>query len=250
MNKPTIHILPNYDALSQASADLIAATIAAKPHAALVVATGDTPMGAYRVLTERRQQGLIDPTKLQIFQLDAYCGLAADDRRALIGWTMRSFVEPLGISPQQVVRLPGDATDPQAACAEYATAVAGAGGFDLAILGLGPNGHLGFNEPPSHADSPTRMVALTEESLVSNARYWGGREYVPTHALTCGMDLLLAARQIILIVSGAHKHGILQRTLHAPPTPDVPASWLQQAANVTVFADQAAWHGGSSGVMV
>src|SRR5205807_8145018 len=118
-----------------------------------------------------------------------------------------------------------------------------AGGYDLSVLGLGPNGHLGFNEPPCDAEVPTRMVELTEASIESNTHYWGGRERVPRRAVTAGMAQLLAARQTLLVVSGAHKREILLRAVIGPITPDVPASYLQQVANVTVLADRAAWSG-------
>jgi glucosamine-6-phosphate deaminase len=236
-----VTIVDDYEAVSLAAADLIASAIAARPDAAVVVATGNTPMGASQELARRQAQGQLDASRLRIFQLDAYLGLAPDDRRSLYGWMLRSFIGPLGIPEQHVVRLPGDAPDPQAACRSYERAVQAAGGFDLSILGLGPNGHLGFNEPPCGPADLTRLVDLTPESVVSNGPYWGGEEHVPRQALTCGMDLLLAARQTVLIVSGAHKRAILRRTVAPPPTPEVPASFLQQAAGVTVVADRAAW---------
>jgi glucosamine-6-phosphate deaminase len=186
---------------------------------------------------------LIDTSRLRVFQLDAYLGLAPNDPRALFGWTRRSFIEPLGIAEANVVRLAGDAPDPWEACHRYEAAVREVGGFDISILGLGPNGHIGFNEPPSPPDAPTRLVDLTPESIVSNARYWGGEEQVPRRALTCGMNLLLASRRTLLVVSGAHKHQILHRAVEGPQTPEVPASYLQSASNVTVLADRAAWQG-------
>jgi len=234
-------IVDDYEALGRAGADWMAAALAAKPDATIVVATGDTPMGVYRELAARRARGLLETTHLRVFQLDAYLGLAPDDRRSLYGWMYRSFIEPLGIPEVNVVRLPGDASDPGAVCAAYDSAVRCAGGFDLSILGLGPNGHLGFNEPPSPPDAPTRIVDLTPESIASNARYWGGTDQVPRRALTCGMDLLLAARRTLLVVSGAHKRDILYRVVRGPVTPDIPASYLQTAPHVTVLADRAAW---------
>lgn len=236
-------IVEDYEALSQAGADWLSAAIQAKPDATLVLATGDTPMGMYRELAERYSRGLVKTSQLRVFQLDAYLGLLPDDRRSLFAWMRRSFFEPLGISESNVVRLPGDSSDPSEACRVYAAAARQVGGFDISILGLGPNGHLGFNEPPSPPDAPTRLVDLTPASIISKSRYWGDEGDVPRQALTCGMDLLLAARQTLLVVSGAHKHRILHRTLEEPQTPDVPASYLQSAPRVTVLADRAAWQG-------
>jgi glucosamine-6-phosphate deaminase len=198
-------------------------------------------MGIYTELAARRERGELDASRLRVFQLDEYVGVTEDDARSLYGWLVRSFVQPLGVPQANVVRLRGDTEDVAAACDTYEQEIEAAGGFDLAILGLGPNGHLGFNEPPSEPDAPTRVVNLTEASIESNARYWGGRDKVPASALTAGMDRLLAARQVLLVVSGAHKQDILRRTVSGPATPLVPSSLLQHAGNVTVLADRAAW---------
>lgn len=236
-------IVEDYPALSRRGADWLVDAIQTKPDAAIVAATGDTPMGVYRELAERRSRGLIDTSRLRAFQLDAYLGLAPDDRRSLFGWMRRSFIEPLGIAEENIIRLAGEAADRWEACRAYDEAVRAMGGFDISILGLGPNGHLGFNEPPSSADAPTRVVDLSPESIISNARYWGGEDQVPRQALTCGMDLLLSARRTLLVVSGVHKHEILHRSIEGPQTPNVPASYLQSVSHVTVLADRAAWQG-------
>ncbi len=236
-------IKEDYAALSRAGAERVASYLRAKPDAAVVVATGNTPLGLYRELADMRARGEVDSSRLRAFQLDAYLGLTPDDPRSLYRWMKEAFLDPLEIPEAHVVRLPGDTPDPHAACHAYDEAVARAGGFDLAILGLGPNGHLGFNEPPSAPTDVTRVVTLTEESVTSNASYWGGRERVPREAITAGMNVLLEAKKILLLVSGDHKHAILRRTVEGPVTPDVPASFLQRAADVTVLADRAAWHG-------
>lgn len=233
-------VAEDYAALSRIGADEVATLVAEQPDATVLVATGETPMGLYRELAARRQRGEFDASRLRAVQLDEYVGVTAEDRRSLFGWMLRAFVTPLGIPAANVIRLRGDVSALDAACRDYDAAIASAGGIDLAILGLGPNGHLGFNEPPVTADAPTRVVALTPESIASNARYWGGEDQVPRRAITAGMNVLLAARRTLLVVSGTHKREILRRTLDGPVTADVPASYLHQAAHVTVIADRAA----------
>ena len=224
--------------LNHLGADLVARTLAERPAATLLVATGNTPMGMYQELARRRADGLLDASQARVFQLDEYVGVPEDDVRSLYGWTRRSFVDPLGIPLEQVTRLMADGGDLQASCHAYDERVVAAGGIDLAILGLGPNGHLGFNEPPCAADAPTRLIELTPESVVSNAVYWGGEDQVPRQALTAGMNVIMQARHIVLVVSGAHKQDILARTMHGPVTPDIPSSFLQLAPNVTILADR------------
>jgi glucosamine-6-phosphate deaminase len=226
-------------ALALRAADEIALEIAHKPDLCLLAATGNTPMGTYAELAARRAAGNLETSRLRVVQLDEYLGVRDDDPRSLYGWLETSLTDPLGVTPDRLVRFYGDAADPDASCREFDSRVAAWGGIGLAVLGLGPNGHLGFNEPPSAPDAPTRAVNLTPESLESNAPYWGGLE-VPRRALTAGMDLILASKRVLLLVSGERKCAILRRTLLEPPTPDVPASLLR-SANLTVIADRAAW---------
>lgn len=226
---------------SRAGADFIVEAVQHKPDAVAVFATGNSPVGVYRELVERYRRGEWDPSRLRVFQLDGYLGVGPDDSRSLYRWLDEAFLQPLEIAPAQVVRLPGDAADPEAVCRAYDQALQAAGGFDLAVLGLGPNGHIGFNEPPSLPDAPTRPVELTEASIASNAGYWGGSDKVPRMALTAGMAALLGARATLLLVTGGHKREILRRAVGGPVTPDVPASFLQTIGGVTVLADRDAW---------
>lgn len=234
-------VAENYQALSELAAAEFADAVRSNPRAKVMPATGNTPMRMYEELAKIRSRDGIDFSGLAVFQLDAYRGIGPDDFRSLYGWMMKSFVTPLGIPESSVVRLAGDAGDPDLECATFEKRVNAAGGIDITILGLGPNGHLGFNEPPSLPDASTRRIPLTPESLVSNSVYWGGEDQVPTEALTAGMTILLAAKLVLLVVSGESKQGILERTLDGPIMPENPASYLQQAANVVVFADRAAW---------
>lgn len=221
-------------ALADAGAGLIAETILRRPDALLLAATGETPMGCYARLAGET----LDASHLRVAQLDEYVGIDEADRRSLYGWMRRSLCDPLRIGPDRIIRLAPDG-DPLLACRAYEAAVTAAGGIDLAVLGLGPNGHLGFNEPPTDAAATTREVALTPASLLSNARYWPGAA-VPERARTAGMDIVLAARRVILLVSGTGKADILRRMLHAEPNPWLPASWLHLHPDAVVIADEAA----------
>jgi glucosamine-6-phosphate deaminase len=236
-----VTVVKDYDEMSIAAAKLAKQIIDDKPNAAVVLAVGNTPMGMYRELTKMKQIGELDTSRLRIFQLDGYLGISKDDPRSLEGWLRRSVLIPWEIPDEHVVALAEDSDDPEEVCREYDQKVQEAGGFDLAVLGLGPNGHLGFNEPPSSPDSPTRVVPLTKASIRSNANYWGSEDHVPKKSITAGMKQLLNARQIILLVSGKNKREILRKTIQGPETDDVPSSHLQLHPNVTIIADKAAW---------
>jgi glucosamine-6-phosphate deaminase len=242
MKSPKVVVLDDYELLSRAGADIVTDLVSGKPDSSVVVATGETPMGLYRQLADKREMGTFDASGLTVLQLDEYRGIDPRDPRTLFGWMMRSFVEPLGISPERVVRFPTDG-DAIEACAAYERALEEAGGYDLAILGIGENGHIGFNEPPSDASAPTREIELSQESVESNARYWGGLEHAPRRGITAGMSELLQARKILLVASGRHKLRIVHRALQGPVAPEVPASYLQEAEDVTVLVDREAWEG-------
>ncbi len=231
--------LPDPEAASASAAAAVVDAVDAGART-MLLATGRSPMRVYELLAERRALGTFQTDALRIVQLDEYWGLVADDERSLDRWLERSVLGPWQIHEDHVVRFDTGEADPEVACRRLQTAIDELGGLDLALLGLGPNGHLGFNEPPSTPASPTRAVELTAESILSNGSYWGGPERSPRHAVTVGLDAILAAERVMLVVTGAHKQEILRRALDDPPSPDVPASYLQGHPDATVFADAAA----------
>jgi len=238
---PRVVIVEDADDIGHVGADLVADAIARSPAASITAATGESPMGLYSALAGRYRSGMFETNAVTVFQLDEYLGLTPGDRRSLLGWMRRSFLQPLGVSCDRVVPLPSDG-DLREACAAFDRAVEARGSLDIAILGLGRNGHLGFNEPLSAAESPTRVVELSAVTLEDNARYWGSVADVPTMAVTMGMRHLLRARQVVLVVSGGVKRAIVHRALEGPVGPEVPASLLRTAeAEVTVIVDRAAW---------
>jgi glucosamine-6-phosphate deaminase len=234
-----IRVEESAESASQVAAGMIAGEIEANPASALIPATGNTPLATYRFLAQRTGEGL-DTSRLRVFQLDEYVGVAPGDPRSLYGWMRRCFVDPLHIDERRVTRLRGDAADLAIACAEYERAVSMAGGIDLAILGLGLDGHLGYNEPPSRPDAPTRVVALLPESRATAASYWPTGTPTPERGITAGMNILLAARSIVLLVTGRAKRSILHAVLEGPIGPNVPASYIRLANRATVIADREA----------
>ena len=241
MADPHIEVVDDAASLARAGADLVTGLVHPDGPVTIVPATGETPVGMYAELASRRARGDLDTSGVSVVQLDEYLGLERDDRRALFGWMGRTVLEPLAIDPARVERLPTDG-DLEVACAAFDRTLAARGGIDVAILGLGVNGHLGFNEPPSDAASVTRTVELTSATIEANARYWGTERDVPTRAVTLGIRPLLHARAIVLLVSGASKHEIVHRALEGPVREDVPASFVRRARGmVTVIVDRAAW---------
>lgn len=186
--------------MSHTAASLIARAFQDKPDLSVLVATGNTPIECYRQLAVVVAEQRIDVSRITAVQLDEYVAENPATTPLLFDWMNREFLKPLGIEPERTIRFDTTLTDPVEV---YDREVTSLGGIDLAILGLGLNGHLGFNEPMSSIDSPTRFIELTSESLESNRVYWDSARPVPTHAYTAGMTTILAAKQIVLVVSGA-----------------------------------------------
>jgi glucosamine-6-phosphate deaminase len=237
----TLTIVPDEQAMSRLAADAIAATAFQIPEAAIAVPTGSTPLGMFADLVERVRRGDLDLSRVHIYCLDDYLGVGPDDPNSLTGWLQRAFLDPAGIDPNRVHAVPATDPDPAAAVLRYEAELAARGGLELAIVGLGPNGHVAYNEPGSAVGSRPRVVRLTPQSLAQASAYWEGAVPIPDHAVTVGVGTLLEARRIVLIVSGEGKAEMLRRTLHDPMSADVPASWLRSAADrLEVIADESA----------
>lgn len=234
-----IEIFDTYEALSQAAAEWIAARLAAKPDLRIALPTGHTPMLMYeRLAAITRQRGL-RWGRAQVFLLDEYLGLGADDPGSFRRYMEEHFLSRLDERPR-VDALDGLAPDPAAECARYEAAIRD-GGLDLAVLGLGRNGHIGFNEPGSSFDSRTRVVPLTPQTRRANAPDFGGDPAaVPARALTVGIATILESREVLVLVAGAAKAEAVRRSLAGPEDPAVPASALRRHPRVTWFLDRPA----------
>lgn len=243
LEPPVLHVVADYDAMTARAADVVAGVVRSRPTAAITLPTGSTPTGLYRELIARAKQGSLDLSRMQLFCLDEYLGRAPEDEVSLTRMLIDEFIEPANLSEEQVHYIPSTADNPRAAADAYENEIVEAGGLDLTVLGLGPNGHIAFNEPGSPPESRTRVVDLTAESREQNSAYYGGAE-IPAQAMTIGIGTILAARRILMIVSGESKAGMVRQMLEGPMTSDVPASWLRLAGSrYEVILDEAAASG-------
>lgn len=236
-----VEILSHSDAAGKRASEIVATTVHAKPDAVLSVPTGSTPLPMFAHLISMVERSELDLSRVELFTLDEYVGMAPERPNSLTGWLIQEFLNPAQISGSRRHLIPSTANDLTAAARAYEAELANLGGLDLAVLGLGPNGHIAYNEPGATAESRTRVVELTPGSLEQAAGYWPEADPVPSRAITIGVGTLLEARQLVLIVTGKSKADMLARALNGPMTSDVPASWLQQASDrLTVIADHAA----------
>ncbi len=216
------------------------------PSRPLGLATGRTMEPVYAALA--RRVAALEPAARQrlrqewlSFNLDEYVGLAPADPRSFAAFMAEHLVRPLGLPPGRVWLPDGLAADPAAAARDYAGRLAAAGGLGLQLLGLGLNGHVGFNEPPCPAEAPCRCLALSASTRAANAPAFGGvAAAVPERAITLGLAEILQAQRLLLVVTGAAKGPVLRRLLQEPPHADLPASWLRRHGAVCLVVDRAA----------
>ncbi|MFC6359523.1 glucosamine-6-phosphate deaminase [Luteococcus peritonei] len=225
--------------LGERAAERIAQLVAGRPRPVLGVATGSSPLSTYAALARRVDAGL-DLGGASVFALDEYLGLPADDPNSYRATIQRTVTGPLHLDPERVQVLDGSAADPQEACRRFEDAIRAAGGVDVQLLGIGGNGHIGFNEPGSPLDSRTRVQPLSEATRQANARFFDDPAQVPTHCLTQGLGTIMESRHVVLVAQGEQKAAAVAAALTGPVGPDCPASVLQRHPSVLVVLDPAA----------
>lgn len=238
-----LSVLADYEELSKEAARLIARRLLEKPSSVLALPTGDTPVGMYRELVRLHREGLLDFSQATTFNLDEYLGIPSEHPQSFISYMHRHLWDQVNLRKENVHIPESLPIDPDQECARYESLIREAGGIDLAVLGLGENGHVAFNEPGTPFGSLTHVAELSEETREAEASRFGGPENVPRHAITMGIRTIMNARELLLLASGEEKAGVLSRALRGPVTPEVPASVLQLHPALTVLADVAAAHG-------
>ncbi|TQJ41419.1 glucosamine-6-phosphate deaminase [Arthrobacter sp. SLBN-112] len=234
-----IVILGGSRQIGKLAADAIEQLVRRKPAAVLGLATGSSPLPVYDELAARHEQGL-DFSRASGFALDEYVGLPAGHPESYREVVRREFTNRVNIAPENVHGPDGTATDIPAACAAYEQAIAEAGGVDLQLLGVGTDGHIGFNEPGSSFASRTRIKSLIEQTRRDNARFFNSLAEVPHHVITQGLGTIMAARHVILLATGAQKAQAVRDFVEGPVAAICPASVLQFHPHATVLLDEAA----------
>ena len=225
----------DYEEMSRKAADFIAAQIILKPNIVLGLATGSTPIGTYENLVRLNKDGCVDFSQVTSINLDEYYGLEPTHDQSYRYFMNKHLFSKININPENTHVPNGKADDIDAECRRYDNLIEKSGGIDLQLLGIGHNGHIGFNEPSDEFVPDTHCVSLTESTINANSRFFKSRDEVPRKAITMGIKAIMQAGKVLLIASGEDKKEILKKALFGPVTPRVPASILQLHRDLTVI---------------
>ena len=228
----------DYEQMSRAAANIISAQVIIKPKCVLGLATGSTPIGTYDQLIEWYKKGDLDFSEVTSVNLDEYKGLSPENDQSYRYFMNNHLFNHVNIDKSKTFVPDGLKADSSEACAEYNQIIADCGGIDLQLLGLGNNGHIGFNEPDSAFAKETHCVSLTQSTIDANARFFASMDEVPKEAYTMGIGNIMQAKKIVVVVSGAGKADIVKQAFFGPITPEVPASILQLHGDVVIVGDE------------
>ena len=235
-----IYVTENYQEMSRQAANILSAQIILKPDCVLGLATGSSPIGTYDQLVEWYKKGDLDFSEVKTVNLDEYKGLTKDNDQSYYYFMHHHLFDRVNINLDNTNVPDGTEPDSDKECARYEELIRSMDGVDIQLLGIGHNGHIGFNEPDSVFAKTTHCVDLTESTIEANKRFFASADDVPRQAYTMGIGTIMKAKKILLIVSGEDKAEILAKAFYGPITPEVPASILQLHDDVILVADKAA----------
>ena len=236
-----IYEAKDYQEMSRKAANILSAQVILKPDSVLGLATGSTPIGMYDQLVEWYKKGDLDFSKVKTVNLDEYKGLTHDNDQSYYYFMHEHLFDRVNIDPANTNVPDGTEEDPEKECARYEKLIESMGGVDIQLLGIGHNGHIGFNEPDSTFAKTTHCVDLAESTIEANKRFFASVDDVPRQAYTMGIGTIMKAKKILLIVNGESKADAVAKAFFGPVTPEVPASILQFHSDVVVIGDSAAW---------
>lgn len=233
-----IYKVKNYEDMSKKAAAIIAAQIITKPDSVLGLATGSTPIGTYQQLIKKYKDGELDFSEIKTANLDEYKGLTKENDQSYYYFMNSNLFQHVNIDMNNTNIPNGMAEDSAAECSRYEDVIKALGGIDLQLLGLGHDGHIGFNEPEEYFPGETHCVNLTEMTIEANKRFFASADEVPRQAFTMGVGTIMSAKKVLMVVSGKDKASILKEVLYGPVTPKVPASVLQFHPDAIIIADE------------
>lgn len=235
-----IYKAKDYKDMSRKAANIISAQVIMKPNCVLGLATGSTPIGTYAQLVEWYNKGDLDFSEVTTVNLDEYKGLPRTNDQSYYYFMHQHLFDRVNIDPERINVPNGMEPDAEKECGRYEELIRSLGGVDLQLLGLGHNGHIGFNEPGEAFEKETHCVDLTESTIEANKRFFASADDVPKQAYTMGIKTIMQAKKILIVVNGENKADIVERAFFGPVTPEVPASILQLHNDVTLVGDEAA----------
>lgn len=231
----------NYDEVSKAATKLVESQINLKPNSVLGLATGSTPVGMYKRLIEKCKNGELDFSEVTTFNLDEYYPISRNNNQSYYYFMNENLFGEININKENIHIPNGETKDPDSECENYETKIENAGGIDLQILGIGQNGHIGFNEPDENLNSKTHVTELTESTIKANSRFFDSIEDVPTKALTMGIATILKSKKIILMACGSEKSDAIAELLTDDIKTDNPATMLKVHPDVVLICDKEAY---------
>ncbi|ACA55763.1 glucosamine-6-phosphate deaminase [Clostridium botulinum] len=235
-----IIVVDNYEKMSKKAAAMIASQVILKPDSVLGLATGDTPIGMYKEIIDIYKNEKMDFSKVRTFNLDEYYGLNRENPQSYYYYMMNNLFNHVNIDENNINIPNGMADNIEIECKEYERKIDKAGGIDLQILGIGVNGHIGFNEPNISFESETHLVNLNEKTIESNSRFFSSKEEVPTKAISMGIKSIIHSKKIILLACGSAKSDAVSKAINGKINPNIPASILQLHRDVVVIIDKEA----------
>ncbi|MET3291347.1 UNVERIFIED_CONTAM: glucosamine-6-phosphate deaminase [Brevibacillus sp. OAP136] len=233
-------VTEDYQELSYKAAQLLSAQLQKKPESVIGFATGSTPIGMYKELIQSYNRKEVDFGQMSTFNLDEYVGLTREHPQSYYHFMQEQLFSHINVRPEKISFPPGIFSDAGQACQSYEDAMKAAGGVDLQILGIGVNGHIGFNEPDRHFTLYTHIVELAQKTIESNARFFGSEDEVPRSAITMGIKSIMDARSILLLASDRNKAEAVRQIFSGKVDPQVPATVLQLHPDVTLVVDREA----------
>ena len=235
-----VYVGKNYEEMSRIAANVLSAQVTMKPDCVLGLATGSTPIGTYKVLIERYEKGDLDFSQVKSINLDEYVGLSGEHDQSYRYFMNTNLFDHINIKKENTNVPNGLAEDVDAECARYNEVINTLGPIDIQVLGMGHNGHIGFNEPSNVFELETHKVDLAQTTIDANARFFASADEVPRQALTMGIKTIMQAKAVLVVVNGIGKAEIVKKAFTGPVTPEVPASILQMHPNVILVGDEEA----------